>query len=588
MALYPELIRVALGKEHADIVIQNGRLVNVATGEIYPADIATKGERIASIGPLPAGTVGPDTKIIDAGGQYLAPGFIDAHIHIESSMLTYTEFSKMVVRHGTTAVASDLMEVTIVSGIEGMRELLAESKSTPVRLYYPVPSFMEEETGLQTIGSVLHASAIGELLELPEAVGLAEVLGPPVLAESPQSAKVLELAEKKRLTAEGHAPGFMGERLNAFASCGIRSDHESTNAAEALEKLRAGLRVLMREGSASTDLLACLEIVVKGKVDTRHISMVSDDIDALHIKRLGHLDHKVRMAIRAGVSPMTALQMVTINPAESLKIDYEAGSIAPGKYADIVFLSSLEECVVEKVIAKGSLAVEDGKLTAHIPAPVYSDSLLHTVRMAAPVSPEDLGIEAPAGKTNARAWVIGASGVSLLTQRMEAELPVAGGVVRPDIQKDILHIACVERYGKNGGIGKSFINGTGLREGAIALSVGHDHHNITVVGCCLDDMALAVNRVRELEGGVVYARRGQVEQEIPLPVCGLLSTQPGDVVAGKLEDLIAAMNAQGCILSSPNVTLSFITLIFIPELAITDQGLFDVERFSLIDPLIAD
>ena len=587
MALNPKLIRVALGKESADIVIKNGKLVNVASGEIYPADIAVKGERIASIGPLPEGTVGPDTRVIDAAGLYLAPGFIDAHIHIESSMLTYTEFSKMVVRRGTTAVASDLMEVTIVSGIEGMRELLEESKGAPVRLYYPVPSFMEEETGLQTIGAVLRAENIAELLKLPEAVGLAEVLAPPVLAVSPQSAAVLALAEARGLTAEGHAPGVTGERLNAYAGAGIRSDHESTNAQEALEKLRAGLRVLMREGSASTDLLACLEIVTKNGVDTRHIAMVSDDIDALHIRDLGHLDHKVRMAVRAGVSPMAAIQMVTINPAESLKIDGEAGSIAPGKYADIVFLSSLEECAVEKVVTRGVLAVENGKLTRGYPAPAYSGRLLDTVRMARPVAAADLAVSAPTGAEAVRAWVIGASGTTLLTRRLEAELPVTGGVVGADMENDILHIACVERYGKNGGIGKAFIHGVGLKEGAIAISVGHDHHNITVAGADLEDMALAVNRVRALNGGVVFACGGRVVEEIALPICGLLSDEPGEAVAEKLEKLIAAMNARGSHLPSPNVTLSFITLIFIPELAITDQGLFDVERFQLIDPLIA-
>ena len=586
MALDPKLIRVALGQECADIVVQNGLLVNVASGEIYPADIAIKGDRIASIGPLPEGVIGPDTKVIDATGMYLAPGFIDAHIHIESSMLTYTEFSKMVVLHGTTAVASDLMEVTIVSGIEGMRELLAESKNAPVRLYYPVPSFMEEETGLQTIGSVLHASAIEELLKLPEAVGLAEVLAPPVLAGSPQSASILKLAEDLGLTAEGHAPGVTGEKLNAYAGAGIRSDHESTNAEEALEKLRAGLRVLMREGSASTDLLACVEIITKHSVDTRHIAFVSDDIDALHIKRFGHMDHKVRMAIRAGVTPMQAIQMVTINPAESLKIDHEAGSIAPGRYADIAILSSLEECAVEKVIAKGVLAAEGGRLTRDYPAPAYSGLLLNTVRLKKPVTAADLAVNAPEGAETVRAWVIGASGTTLLTKRMEAFLPVAGGVVAPDIVNDILHIACVERYGKNGGIGKSFIHGVGLKEGAIALSVGHDHHNITAVGASLNDMALAVNRVCELNGGVVFVRNGVVAEEIALPVSGLLSTEPGEIVAGKLEKLIAAMDASGSVLASPNVTLSFITLIFIPELAITDQGLFDVARFSLIDPLI--
>lgn len=586
MAMDKHLIRVALGKESADIVIQNGKLVNVLSGEIYKTDIAIKGEKIASIGPLAKGTVGEDTRVIDAEGQYLAPGFIDAHIHIESSMLTYTEFSKMVVKRGTTAVASDLMEVTIVAGIEGMKQLLAESKLAPVRLYYPVPSFMEEETGLQTIGSVLHAGMIKDLLELPEAIGLAEVLVPPILAESPQSEAILKMAEEKGKTAEGHAPALAGAPLNAYTGVGIRSDHESTNANEALEKLRAGLRVLMREGSASADLEACLKIVTENKADTRRISMISDDIDALHISRMGHLDHKVRMAVRAGVPPLQAIQMVTLNPAESLKIDHEAGSITPGKVADIVFLSSLEECRVEKVIAKGRLAVDGGRLAMDLPAPHYGENLLKTVRLKNAVSPEEMVIRTAEDKKQAKAWVIGASGTSLLTDAMRADLPVRDGVVLPDIKNDILHIACVERYGKNGGIGRSFIHGVGLREGAIALSVGHDHHNITAVGCDAGNMALAVNRIAQLQGGIVYARGGKVIREIPLPVCGLLSLENGEVVARKLEELIGDLSAHGCNLSSPNVTLSFITLIFIPDLAITDQGLFDVKAFSLIDPLI--
>jgi adenine deaminase len=586
MAMDKTLIRVALGKESADIIIRNGMLVNVMTGEIYKTDIAIKGERIASIGPLPDGMLGPDTRFIDAEGYYLAPGFIDAHIHIESSMLTYTEFSKMVVRRGTTAVASDLMEVTIVSGIEGMKEFLAESKKVPVRLYYPVPSFMEEETGLQTIGSVLHAGMIKDLLELPEAVGLAEVLVPPILAESPQSEEILKMAEQKGKTAEGHAPALSGAPLNAYAGTGIRSDHESTNATEALEKLRAGLRVLIREGSASADLAACIKIITEDKVDTRHVCMISDDIDALHIDRHGHLDHKVRMAVKAGVPPVQAIQMVTLNPAESLKIDHEAGSITPGKFADIVFLSSLEACRVKKVISKGQLVVDDMKLAVDLPEPRYSDNLLKTVFLKNKIAPRDLVIRVDEEKSRAKVWVIGASGTSLLTDTMQADLKIREGMIVPDIANDILHIACVERYGKNGGIGRSFIHGVGLKEGAIALSVGHDHHNISVVGCDPQNMSVAVERIAALNGGIVYARGGKVVQEISLPVCGLLSLESGEAVAGELKKMIEDLKAHGCLLSSPNVTLSFITLIFIPDLAITDQGLFDVKRFALIDPVI--
>lgn len=580
-----ELIQVALGQKPADIVIKNGKLVNVITHEVYETEIAIANGKIASTGPVPAGAVGPDTQVIDAKGMYLAPGFMDAHIHIESSMLSYTEFAKMVVKHGTTAVATDLMEVTIVSGVEGMKEVLAESKNTPVKLYYPVPAFMEEN-GLQTTGSTLHPEMIDQLIQLPEAVGLAEVLAPPILAGSPASAHMLELAKKYHKTAEGHAPAVMGEALNAYVGAGVTSDHESTNKEEALAKLRSGLHVLMREGSASTDLRPCLKAITEEHVDTRYCSMVSDDIDALHISRKGHLDNKVRIAVEEGVDPVTAIQMVTINPAENFHLQDQLGSITPGKIADIVFLSSLEKCSVEKVIANGELVVDNRKLTKELPAPNYSNLLRGTVKLAHKITGDDLVLKVDPKYTTAKVHVIGASHDTLLTDALEADLPVKGGVVQPDVDNDVLRIACVERYGKNGSVGKSFIKNFGLKSGAIAISVGHDHHNITVVGTEAEDMAFAVNRVAELQGGLVLVKDGKVLSEIPLPICGLLSDLDGETVANKLEEMIAVLRTLGCEVPSPNITLSFITLIFIPCFGITDQGLFDVREFKIIDPVI--
>lgn len=581
-----ELIQVALGKKPADIVIKNGKLVNVITHEVYETEIAIANGKIASIGPLPAGAVGEKTQIIDAEGMYLAPGFLDAHIHIESSMLSYTEFAKMVVKHGTTAVATDLMEVTIVSGIEGMKEVLAESKRTPVKLYYPIPAFMEEN-GIQTTGSTLHTEMIDDLIKLPEAVGLAEVLAPPILAESPVSAHMLELAKKYHKSAEGHAPALLGESLNAYVSAGVTSDHESTYKEEALAKLRMGLHVLMREGSASTDLRPCLKAITEEHVDTRYCSMVSDDIDALHISRKGHLDNKVRIAVEAGVDPVTAIQMVTINPAENFHVQDQVGSITPGKIADIVFLSSLEKCQVERVIANGELVVDGRKLTKQLPAPNYSDLLKGTVKLSHKITGDDLVLKVADGHKTAKVHVIGASHDTLLTDALEADLPVVDGVVQPDVDNDVLRIACVERYGKNGSIGKSFIKNFGLKSGAIAISVGHDHHNISVVGSDPDDMAAAVNRIAELQGGLVLVKDGKVLSEIPLPICGLLSDLDGEVVADKLEEMIAILRTLGCEVPSPNITLSFITLIFIPCFGITDQGLFDVREFKIIDPVIS-
>ena len=580
-----ELIQVALGQKPADIVIKNGKLVNVITHEVYETEIAIANGKIASTGPVPAGAVGPDTQVIDAKGMYLAPGFMDAHIHIESSMLSYTEFAKMVVKHGTTAVATDLMEVTIVSGVEGMKEVMEESKHTPVKLYYPVPAFMEEN-GLQTTGSTLHPEMIDQLIQMPEAVGLAEVLAPPILAGSPASAHMLELAKKYHKTAEGHAPAVMGEALNAYVGAGVTSDHESTNKEEALAKLRSGLHVLMREGSASTDLRPCLKIITEEHVDTRYCSMVSDDIDALHISRKGHLDNKVRIAVEEGVDPVTAIQMVTINPAENFHLQDRLGSITPGKIADIVFLSSLEQCSVEKVIANGELVVDDRKLTKELPAPNYSNLLRGTVKLSHKITGDDLVLKVDPKYTAAKVHVIGASHDTLLTDALEADLSVENGVVLPDVENDVLRIACVERYGKNGSVGKSFIKNFGLKSGAIAISVGHDHHNITVVGTEAEDMAFAVNRVAELQGGLVLVKDGKVLAEIPLPICGLLSVLDGETVANKLEEMIEVLRTLGCEVPSPNITLSFITLIFIPCFGITDQGLFDVREFKIIDPVI--
>jgi adenine deaminase len=582
-----DLINAALGKRPASLVIRGGRLINVLSGEIYQADVSVLNRRIAAVGTLHENAAGPETRIIDAAGKFIVPGFIDAHIHVESSMLSYTEFCKLAVKHGTTTIATDLMEVTIVSGVEGMKEILREAENLPVKLFYPVPSFMEEESGLQTTGSLLHTSIVDELLKLPQAVGLAETLAPPILAGSPASAHLIAAAEALHKTVEGHAPALMGDGLNAYTGAGVTSDHESTTREEALAKLRSGLRVLMREGSASTDLAECLRVITEDRASSRRCSMISDDIDALHLARLGHLDHKVRLAIRAGIPPVEAIQMVTLNPAENLRIDGRCGSVSPGRDADIVLLSSLEDCTVDTVIARGEIIVERGIPVKSFPKPVYNPILLNTVKLSRPVNAGDMEIRVtdPARK-QARVHVIGASGTTLLTRAESAVLPVSDGVVQADTSIDVLRIACVERYGKNGNIGRSFIRGFGFKDGAVAISVGHDHHNITVVGLDPADMALAVNRAAGLGGGFVLIQDHKIAEEVALPVCGLLSTEDGEKVADKLEKMRDLLRAAGCTIPSPNMTLSFIPLIFIPDLAITDYGLFDVRQFRIIDPVI--
>ncbi|MDR4022488.1 MAG: adenine deaminase [Eubacteriales bacterium] len=581
------VIDVALGNAAADMVIKNGKLLNVHTGEIYETEIAIADKVIAAVGHLGENTIGENTKVIDAQGKIMVPGFIDAHIHFESSMLTYTEFSRMLVKHGTTAVATDLMEIAIVAGEEGINNVLKESEGLPVKLLQPIPAFMSEEGELQTIGAALYPEMIEKLIKGPHAVGLAEVLYPPILNKSPLSAWMLELAEKYGKTAEGHAPELYGSQLNAYASAGIRSDHESTNKEEALGKLRAGLRVLIREGSAAQDLDAVVKMITENNVDTRHCALVSDDIDMLHIHEKGHLDYKVRRAIKAGVDPVKAIQMVTLNPAESLKVDNKYGSIAPGKCADIVFLSDLENCTVDSVISNGEYVVENGETIYEYKKPEYSSVMLNTVKLSKEITGDDLVIKTDANAKKAKVRVIGAKPTSLLTDALEAELDVVDGVIMPNAAEDVLRIACVERYGKGGSIGKSFIKGFGISKGAIATSVGHDHHNITVVGSDADDMAAAVNRIKELNGGLVIAEDGKVKYELPLPICGLLTDLSGEESALILKKMQEDLQAKGCEMGSPYMTLAFITLIFIPFYGITDKGLVDVINGKVIDPVIS-
>lgn len=581
------VIDVALGNAAADMVIKNGKLLNVHTGEIYETEIAIADKVIAAVGHLSENTIGENTKVIDAKGKIMVPGFIDAHIHFESSMLTYTEFSRMLVKHGTTAVATDLMEIAIVAGEEGINNVLKESEGLPVKLLQPIPAFMSEEGELQTIGAALYPEMIEKLIQGPHAVGLAEVLYPPILNKSPLSAWMLELAEKYGKTAEGHSPELYGAQLNAYASAGIRSDHESTNKEEALGKLRAGLRVLIREGSAAQDLDAVIKIITENNVDTRHCALVSDDIDMLHIYEKGHLDYKVRRAIKAGVDPVKAIQMVTLNPAESLKVDNKYGSIAPGKCADIVFLSDLENCTVDSVISNGEYVVENGETICEFKKPEYTSVMLNTVKLSKVITGDDLVIKTDAGAKKAKVRVIGAKPTSLLTDAIEADLDVVDGVIMPDAANDILRIACVERYGKGGSIGKSFIKGFGISKGAIATSVGHDHHNITVVGSDAEDMAAAVNRIKELNGGLVIAEDGKIKYELPLPICGLLTDLSGEESALILKKMQEDLHAKGCTMGSPYMTLAFITLIFIPFYGITDKGLVDVLNGKVIDPVIS-
>lgn len=580
------VIDVALGKQPADVVIKNGKLVNVITKEVYSADIAIADGVIAATGELAPGCIGEKTKVIDAKGKYLAPGFIDAHIHFESSMLSFTEFNRIVLTKGTTAVASDVMEVSIVSGYEAIKEIFKEAEGLPVKLLNPIVGFTQEDESVQTVGATIDSDVLDELISMPRAIGFAETTPHTVLSKNSMFERIKELAHKYGKTLEGHAPELHGPELSAYASVGIRSDHECVTQNEALDKLRHGIRVLIREGSAAKDLKACVKVITDSQVDPRYCSFVSDDIDMHYILTKGHLDHKVRMAVQEGVDPVVALQMVTINPAESLKVDDRYGSIAPGKCADVVFLSNLKTCNVVDVVANGELVVENGKVVYDFEPYDYPDFMRNTVHLPKKIVAHDLVLHVDYTKSSAKVRVIGAHGHTLLSDALEAVLSVENGIIKPDVSNDILHIACVERYGKNGSIGHAFVKGFGFKCGAMATSMGHDHHNVTAVGANAEDMAVAINRIGELEGGIVIVNEGKVLYELALPICGLLCTQDGIESARVLEAMQNYLTEMGCPMESPFMSLSFITLT-IPSYAITDQGLIDVTTLKPVDPIVS-
>ena len=429
------------------------------------------------------------------------------------------------------------------------------------------------------------ATDAAEMISTDHAVGFAELMPDFILQRSGQARQLWNLARQYGKTLEGHCPGLSDPELSAYASVGIRSDHECVTKEEAREKLRHGLHLLIREGSASQDLEECIKVITEDGMDDRYCSLVSDDIDMEHILTYGHMDHKVRMAVKAGVDPVTAIRMVTINPAESLKIDDRYGSLTPGKCADIVILTDLSACSVRDVISNGAVAVSNGKVDYAFDEFRYAPFMENTVHLLKPVTAEDFRIKAPAGTTKARVRVMQVSGRSLYSEAKEAVLPVIDGEICCNEETDVMHAACVERYGKNGGIGKAFISGFGFTRSSIASSVGHDHHNITVIGKNLEDMALCVNRIAETGGGLVIAEKGEIIFELPLPICGLLATMDGEEAAVRLSGMQKYLREQGCWMMSPFMSLTFTTLP-IPAYAITDKGLIEVKTSSIRDPVL--
>ncbi|MDO8682929.1 MAG: adenine deaminase [Armatimonadota bacterium] len=562
------LIAVARGREKADAVIRGGRVVNVFTEEVYPADIALCGDRIAGIGSYES------DEVIDASGLTLIPGLIDGHIHIESSLLTPAEFARAALPFGTTSVVIDPHEIANVVGAQGVRQMLAASAVQPVTFYVMIPSCVPASE-FETSGGAITAADIASLALDPRALGLAEVMNyPGVLEADPETLLKISINPKK--VTDGHAPGLTGRDLNAYVAAGMGSDHETVTVEEAVEKLRAGMRLMIREGSVAKNLDTFLPLVNRGNLD--RLIFVTDDLLPSDILEKGHLDHLLRRAVAYGIDPIWAVKMATINPASYFDIR-DIGALAPGFKADIVAVENLRDFKTRFVIHNGEMVYREGRILARKSMRrAFANDLFHTVRIA-PLRLEDIRIPAKHGLCR----VIEALPGRIVTDELLVNPATLLGWVVSDVHRDILKIVSVERHNATGRFAVGLITGFGLERGAIASSVAHDAHNIVAVGADDEDILTAINEVVKMQGGLVVSANGSVLESLPLPVAGLLSTQSARTVVAKLRKLEQAAAGLGVKIERPFMALSFMSLSVVPKLKLTDRGLVDVEAGEIVD-----
>ena len=560
------LISVAKGELPADLVLANARVVNVLTGEIEPSNVAICQGRIAGVGDYHRAK-----QVLDLEGKYLAPALIDGHTHLESSMLDVAQYARAVVPRGTLAAVTDLHEIANVCGIEGMRYVMSCARRLPLDLFLMAPSCVPA-TYLETSGASLGAEELRQVLRWKGCIGLGEVMNfPGVLSSDESILSKIDLARGK--VTDGHAPGVSGKNLSAYIAAGIYSDHESVSLDEAREKLKQGMFIMIREGSSEKNLDALLPLVTDKTY--KRCMFVVDDRSCIDLLRDGDIDGVVRKAITGGLDPVRAIQLATINTAEYFKLD-RLGAIAPGYLANLIVISNLSNLRIDMVFYRGRLVAKEGKLLFSTYQP-SGRGLTNTVNI------KPFGVEALRLLASGKAEpVIEVVPGQIVTRKRLEEVEVIDGVVMPDISRDILKLVVVERHKATGNTGLGLVTGFGLKEGALASSIAHDSHNIVAVGTNDEDIFTAVKEIERLQGGLVAAAGGKVLASLALPIAGLLSDEPLEVVAEKLSKLEQVAARLGTTLPSPFSTLSFVALPVIPELRLTDLGLVDVGEFKLV------
>ena len=582
------LVDVAMGRTPADLVIRNGRWVCVQSGEIIPGtDIAIKGERIAYVGENAQHTIGAQTKVIDAMDRFLVPGLLDGHMHIESGMLTVTEFVRAVIPYGTTGMFVDPHEIANVFGLDGVRLMVDEAANQPIHVWVQMPSCVPSAPGLETPGKSLGPTEVTEAMTWDGVIGLGEIMNFPgvFLSDEKMHAEMAAARKAGKVLGGHYASPDLGLPFHGYVAGGPEDDHEGTRLEDAVARVRQGMKPMLRFGSAWHDVANQVKAITELGVDPRHFILCTDDSHCETLLDEGHVNRAVKEAISHDLAPMTAVQMVTINPAEHFGVAHDVGMIAPGRYGDVLIVSDFAAVKVDMVIAKGRVIAESGKLSIDLPEFKYPAWAVDSIHLGHPLQADDFRL--PARKDGSyTANVIGIIENQAPTRHLRIPVTASAGEICVDMKRDIVKIAVVERHKATGRVSVGLVYGFGFNQPcAIATTVAHDSHHMIVVGTSEADMAIAANELARLGGGQIVIHAGQVIGQVDLPIGGLMSNERAEIVAKKARSVLNGFDACGCTLNNPNMQLSLLALVVIPELRLSDLGLVDVNRFEFIPVL---
>lgn len=580
-----ELVDCAMGRTSADLVIRDGQWVCVQTSEIIPhTDIAFKAGRIAFVGPDASHTIGANTRVVEAKGMYLVPGLLDGHMHVESGMVTITEFVRAVVPHGTTGMFVDPHEIANVFGLRGVRFMVDEASNQPIHVFVQMPSCVPSAPGFETPGAVLGPKEVTEAMTWPGIIGLGEMMNfPGVINGDDKVHAELSATRCAGKVIGGHyASPDLGLPFSGYVAGGPQDDHEGTRREDAVARARQGMKVMMRYGSAWHDVAEQSKAITELGLDPRMFMLCTDDSHSQTLVSDGHMDRVLRHAVEQGIAPLAAIQMMTINTAEHFGVSREMGLIAPGRYADVVLVKDLEHFKAEMVFARGIEVARDGQLCIDFPAATHPSWAKDSVHLRKPLTAGDFKLKTSEGP-QATVNVIGVIENQAPTRHLRFTMTVENGEIKTDSTRDIAKVALVERHKPTGRFQIGMVSGFGFNKAcAFATTVAHDAHQMIVVGTDDGDMALAANTLAKCGGGQVVIMEGKVLGLIELPIAGLMSEETAESVADKAARVLAGFRSCGCAMNNPNMQLSLLALVVIPELRISDLGLVDVSKFNFI------